>query len=291
MDRRWIAVIAIVGGFLAVWNLALFTVPLWMQAVVVQLGDPVRVVREPGLYWKIPFIQRVTYFDRRLLDQDTSPKEILTRDKQQLVLDNYTRWRIVDPLQFVRSVRDENGAQSRLDDIVYSNLRETLGRHTLREIVSQKRAELMESVTRRSDEKAREYGIEVIDVRVKRVDLPEKNELNVFNRMRTERERLAKKFRAEGDEEARKIRSGSDKEVQILMADARQKAEVIRGAGDAQAVAIFADAYGRDPEFYQFVRTLEAYRTTLGEGTTVILSPDSDFFRLLKRIAPDGPTP
>jgi len=291
MDRRWIAVIAIVGGFLAVWNLALFTVPQWMQAVVIQLGDPVRVVREPGLYWKIPFIQQVVYFDRRLLDQDTSPKEILTRDKQQLVLDNYTRWRIVDPLQFVRSVRDENGAQSRLDDIVYSNLRETLGRHTLREIVSQKRAELMESVTRRSDEKAREYGIEVIDVRVKRVDLPEKNELNVFNRMRTERERLAKKFRAEGDEEARKIRSGSDKEVQILMADARQKAEVIRGTGDAQAVAIFADAYGRDPEFYEFVRTLEAYRNTLGEGTTVILSPDSDFFRLLNRIAPDGSTP
>lgn len=289
MDRRWIVIIAIVVGFVAVWNLALFTVPQWMQAIVVQLGDPVRVVREPGLYWKIPFIQSVTYFDRRLLEQDTSPKEILTRDKQQLVVDNYTRWRIVDPLQFVRSVRDENGAQSRLDDIVYSNLRETLGRHTLREIVSQKRGELMQDVTRRSDEKAREYGIEVIDVRVKRVDLPEKNELNVFNRMRTERERLAKKFRAEGDEEARKIRSGSDKDVQILMADARQKAEVIRGTGDAQAVAIFADAYGRDPEFYEFVRTLEAYRKTLGTGTTAILSPDSDFFRLLKRIDPVGP--
>jgi membrane protease subunit HflC len=291
MGRRWLVVIAVVVGCLAVWNLALFTVPQWMQAVVVQLGEPVRVVREPGLYWKIPFIQRVAYFDRRLLDQDTSPKEILTRDKQQLVLDNYTRWRIVDPLQFVRSVRDENGAQSRLDDIVYSNLRETLGRHTLREIVSQKRAELMASVTRRSDEKAREYGIEVLDVRVKRVDLPEKNELNVFQRMRTERERLAKKFRAEGDEEARKIRSGSDKEVQILMADARQKAEVIRGAGDAQAVAIFADAYGRDPEFYEFVRTLEAYRNTLGEGTTAILSPDSDFFRLLRHMSPKGTTP
>ena len=288
MDRRWWIVLAVVGGFLAVWNLALFTVPQWMQAIVVQLGDPVRVVREPGLYWKIPLIQSVIYFDRRLLDQDTSPKEILTRDKQQLVVDNYTRWRIIDPLQFLRSVRDENGAQSRLDDIVYSNLRETLGRHTLSEIVSERRGELMESVTRRSDEKAREYGIEVVDVRVKRADLPEKNELNVFNRMRTERERLAKKFRAEGDEEARKIRSGSDKEVQILLADARQQAEITRGAGDAQAVAIFADAYGRDPEFYQFVRTLEAYGRTLGEGTTVILSPDSEFFRLLRRGAPGG---
>ncbi len=286
MDRRWIPVLALLTSLIAVWKLALFTVPEWMQAMVVQLGEPVRVVHEPGLYWKIPFIQGVTYFDQRILDQATSPKEILTRDKQQLVVDNYTRWRIVDPLQFVRSVRDENGAQSRLDDIVYSNLRETLGRHTLREIVSEKRVELMDSVTKRSDEKAREYGIEVVDVRVKRVDLPEKNELNVFNRMRTERERLAKKFRAEGDEEARKIRSNSDKEVQILLADARKESEIIRGQGDAQAVAIFADAYGRDPEFYDFVRTLEAYRNTLISNTTVILSPQSDFFRLLQQVEP-----
>ena len=237
--------------------------------MVVQLGEPVRVVQEPGLYWKIPFIQSVTYFDRRLLDHDTSPKEILTRDKQQLVVDNYTRWRIVDPLQFVRTVRDENGAQSRLDDIVYSNLRETLGRHTLREIVSEKRAELMESVTKRSDEKAREYGIEVVDVRIKRVDLPEKNELNVFNRMRTERERLAKKFRAEGDEEARKIRSESDKEVQILMADARQKARdhcAARATRRRWPSSPTPTAATRSST--QFVRTLEAYRNTLGEGTT-----------------------
>lgn len=289
MDRRWFVVIGLVGGFLAVWNLAAFTVPTWMQAMVVQLGNPVRVVKEPGLYWKIPFIQNVVYFDRRLLDQDTRPKEILTRDKQQLVVDNYTRWKIIDPLLFVQTVRDEAGAQSRLDDIVYSNLRETLGRHTLKEIVSEKRQELLDSVTKVSDQKAREYGIEVVDVRVKRVDLPEKNELNVFNRMRTERERLAKKFRAEGDEEARKIRSNSDKEVQILMADARQKSEITRGEGDAQAVAIFADAYGRDAEFYQFVRTLEAYRNTLGEGTTAILSPDSQFFRLLQRTEPQTP--
>ncbi len=286
MDRRWLVLLGVLVLAIAVWTLALFTVPQWMQAVVVQLGEPVRVVRDPGLYWKLPFVQHVLYFDRRLLEQATSPKEILTRDKQQLVVDNYTRWRIIDPLQFVRSVRDERGAHSRLDDIIYSELRETLGRHTLREIVSEKRAELMAHVTRVSDTKARAYGIEVVDVRVKRVDLPEKNEQNVFNRMRTERERLAKKFRAEGDEEARKIRSRSDKEVQILLADARRQAEVLRGAGDAQAVAIFAEAYGRDPEFYAFTRTLEAYRRTLGEGTTAVLSPDSDFFRLLQRSAP-----
>jgi membrane protease subunit HflC len=267
----------------------LFTVPQWMQVVVVQLGEPVRTVREPGLYAKLPFAQEVLYFDRRMLDYDASPKEILTRDKQQLVVDNYARWRILDPLQFYRTVRNEVGAQSRLDDIIYSNVRETLGRHTLREIVSEKRATLLEQVTARSDQNARNYGIEVIDVRMKRADLPEKNEQNVFNRMRTERERLAKKFRAEGEEESRKITSEADKDVRILMADARQRSEIVRGEGDAQAVRIFAEAYGRDAEFYEFVRTLEAYRRTLGDGTTLILSPGSEFFRLLKQADGKGP--
>ena len=284
MDRRWISILVVLALLLGAWKLAAYSVPQWMQAIVVQLGDPVRTVQEPGLYWKIPLIQNVLYFDQRLLDYNASPRELLTKDKQQLVVDNYSRWRIRDPLQFYRTVRNEEGAQSRLDDIIYSNLRETLGRHTLREIVNEKRALLMEQVTKRSDEKAREYGIEVVDVVIKRADLPEKNELNVFNRMRTERERQAKKFRAEGDEEARKIRSESDKQVQILLAEARKQAEITRGEGDALAVKIFADAYGRDLEFYQLVRTLEAYRKSLGDGTTVILSPNSDFFRLLKQL-------
>jgi modulator of FtsH protease HflC len=282
MDRTWTIVLVGLGITFAVWRLVFFTVPQWMQAVVVRLGEPVRTVREPGLYVKLPFVQEVLYFDRRILDYDAQPRELLTVDKQQLVVDNYARFRIIDPLQYYRTVRNEAGAQSRLDDILYSNVRETLGRHTLREIVSEKRTELLEQVTKRSDENARGYGIEVIDVRVKRVDLPEKNEQNVFSRMRTERERLAKKFRAEGEEEARKITSGADKDVRILMADARKQADIERGTGDAQAVKIFADAYGRDPAFYEFVRTLEAYRKTLGEGTTLILSPSSDFFRLLK---------
>jgi membrane protease subunit HflC len=282
MDRRWLVLLGILVVFVAVWNLALFTVPQWMQAVVVQLGEPVWTVREPGLYGKLPLVQEVLYFDRRLLDYDAAPKEILTKDKQQLVVDNYSRWRIIDPLQFYRTVRNEDGAQSRLDDIVYSNVRETLGRHTLSEIVSGKRNALMEEVTRQSNERSGEYGIEVVDVRIKRADLPEKNEQNVFSRMRTERERQAKKFRAEGDEESRKIRSEADKEVKILLAEARKQSEVLRGEGDAEAVGIFADAYGRDPEFYAFVRTLDAYRVTLGQGTTLVLSPDSEFFRLLK---------
>ena len=283
LDRRWLWLAGAIALVVAVWNLALFTVPQWMQAMVVQLGEPVRVVQEPGLYWKIPFIQQVTYFDRRLLDYDAASKDILTVDKQQLSVDNYSRWRIADPLQFYRTVRDERGAQSRLDDIVYSDLRETLGRHTLRDIVSDKRDQLMADVTARSAEKAKVYGIEIVDVRIKRADLPEKNEQTVFGRMRSERERQAKKFRAEGDEEARKIRSESDKQVQILLADATQQAEVIRGDGDANATRIFAEAYGRDPDFYAFQRTLEAYRSALATGTTVILSPKSEFFRFLER--------
>jgi len=283
MDRRWIPILVLGLTLVVGWNLCAYTVPQWQQAIVVQLGEPVRTVQEPGLYFKLP-IQNVLYFDKRLLAYDAAPKEILTKDKQQLVVDNFSRWRIRDPLQLYRTVRDEAGAQSRLDDVIYSIVRENLGRHTLREIMNEKRTEVMAEITKESDAKARDYGIEVTDVRIKRADLPEKNELNVFERMRTERERQAKKFRAEGDEEARKIRSGSDRDVQILLAEARKQAEITRGQGDAQAVKIFADAYGRDPDFYQLVRTLEAYRNSINEGTTLILSPNSEFFRYLKQL-------
>jgi membrane protease subunit HflC len=288
MDRRWVPIIVVVALVIGTWTFATYRVPQYVQAIVLQLGEPVRTVQEPGLYWKIPFVQNVTYFDKRLLYYDASPRELLTKDKQQLVVDNYSRWRISDPLQFYRTVREEHGARSRLDDIIYSNLRENLGRHTLNQIVSERRSELMKAVTKRSNDKAKDYGIEVIDVRIRRADLPEKNEQNVFNRMRTERERQAKKFRAEGDEEARKIRSESDKQVQILMAEARKQSEILRGEGDAEAVKIFADAYGRDLEFYKLVRTLEAYRKSVDDDTTIILSPESGFFRFLKDLEQKG---
>lgn len=286
MDKRAVPFLVVIALVVAVWNLAAYRVPQWMQAMVVQLGEPVRTVQEPGLYWKLPFVQNVLMFDRRLMEYDASPREVLTKDKQQLLVDNYARWRILDPLQFYRTVRNEEGATSRLDDIIYSNVRENLGRHSFSDIIATKREQLMQEVTRITNEKAREYGIEVVDVRIKRADLPEKTEMNVFSRMRTERERLAKKFRAEGDEEARKIRSGSDKEVSILIAEARKQAEVRRGEGDALAVKIFADAYGRDPDFYAFVRTLEAYRKSVHAGTSMILSPDSDFLRFFRGSAP-----
>ena len=284
MDRRGLSLLIALGALIVACSLSAYTVPQWEQAIVLQLGEPVRTVQEPGLYFKLPLIQNVLYFDKRLLSYDAAPRELLTKDKQQLLVDNFSRWRISDPLQFYRTVRNEAGGQSRLDDVIYSIVRENLGRHTLREIVNEKRAEVMATVTKESNAKGREYGIEVEDVRIKRADLPEKNELNVFNRMRTERERLAKKFRAEGDEEARKIRSEADKDVQILTAEARKQGEITRGQGDAQAVKIFADAYGRDPEFYQLVRTLEAYRNSITDGTTLVLSPNGEFFRYLKQL-------
>jgi membrane protease subunit HflC len=282
MDRRWAWLIGTVAVALAVWTLCFFTVYEWQQAVVVQLGNPVRTVREPGLYLKLPLIQEVLYFDRRLLLYDASPKEVLTRDKQQLVVDNFARWRIIDPLQFYRSVRDLAGAQSRLDDIIYSNVRENLGRQTILEIVSTRRAELMKEITVRSNEKAGDFGIEIVDVRIRRADLPEKNEQNVFRRMRAERERLAKKFRAEGEEESRKIRSQAEKEGKIIVAEAKKKAEIIRGGADAQAVKIFADAYGRDLAFFELQRSLAAYEKSIGDGTKLVVSPQSEFFKYFR---------
>jgi membrane protease subunit HflC len=254
----------------------------WQQGIVLQFGRPVRSILEPGLNFKIPFVQNIIYFEKRLLEYDASARELITIDKQQLVVDNYSRWRIVDPLKFYQTVLTIEGAQSRLDDIIYSNLREAIGRVTMRDVVSGDRRTLMSAVTDKSNVRAAAYGVEVVDVRIKRTDLPEKNEQNVFSRMQTERERQAKKFRAEGEEEARKIRSTSEKQRRILLAEAKRTAEIERGKADAEATAIYAKAYERDPEFYAFVRTLEAYRTTLGERTTIVLDPSSEFFELLK---------
>ncbi len=281
MSRIWTALGIGVLAAVVVWNTAFYRVDQWTQALVIQLGEPVRTVKEPGLYFKLPFVQEVEYFDKRLLLYDASPKELLTKDKQQLVVDNFARWRIIEPLDYYRTLRTISAAQSRLDDIVYSNVRENLGRQTLLEIVSTRRSELMREITRASDKRVREFGIEVVDVRIKRADLPEKNEKNVFRRMRAERERQAKKFRAEGDEEARKIRSESDKQRRIIMAEANKQSEIIRGSGEAKATSIFAEAYGRDVEFFELQRTLEAYDKAIGEGTRLVVSPDSDFFRYL----------
>ncbi|MFH1625750.1 MAG: protease modulator HflC [Pseudomonadota bacterium] len=273
-----IAIIVLLIGL----NMVLYTVDQTEYAIVIQLGKPVRVVYEPGLHVKIPFIQQITYFDNRLLEYDASPAEILTEDKKNLVVDNYSKWKIKDPLKFYRTVRNELGAQSRLDDIMYAQLRVELGRHSLVEIVSKVRGDLMKKVTIKSNAIAQDYGIDVVDVRIKRADLPPENERFVFERMKAERERQAKKYRSEGQEEAQKVRTTAEKERTIILAEAYKTSEQLKGDGDAKAIKIYAQAFEPDPKFYSFIRSLEAYKKSLKKDTTVVLSPDLEFFKYLK---------
>jgi membrane protease subunit HflC len=264
-------------------SLILFTVTEIQQAVVTQFGEPVRVITEPGLYFKLPDpIQKVNYFDKRLLDYDANPDPIYTKDKKILLLDNYARWRIVEPLVFMKALRTVDEATARLDDIVFSELRKELGQHELTEVVASNREEIMLDVTTRSDEAARPYGIEVVDVRVKRADLPPENEAYVFNRMRAEREREAKTYRAEGEEQALKIRAETDLEAASISAEAYEQSQGIRGEGDAEALKIYAAAYKNAGKFYEFTRTLEAYEKSLTENTVLVQPLDTEFFKFLQ---------
>jgi len=260
----------------------LFIVDQTQQAMILQLGKPVKVVKEPGLNFKIPFLQQVSYFERRLLHYDAAPAEIITSDKKNLVIDNYSKWKIIDPLKFYQSVRTESGAQSRLDDIIYSQLRVELGRETLIDIVSKVREEIMHKVTIQSNEAAAAYGIEVLDVRIKAADLPRENEKHVFTRMQAERQRQAKRYRSEGEEAAIKTRSQADKERTIILSEAYKKSEQIKGEGEQTAIKISADAYSQDPDFYDFYRSLQAYSKSLGNRATVVMDRDGDFLRHFK---------
>lgn len=261
---------------LVVMYTSMFTVDMTQSAVVLELQKPKRTIAEPGLYFKIPFLQQVRYFTRQLMVNDSAPAEVITRDKKNLLIDNYSMWRITDPKKVLETVRDEHGGQSRLDDILYSELRVELGTHDLSDVNSN-REEIMKKVTAESNKRAAEYGIEVIDVRIKRTDLPPEIANSIFNRMRTERERIAKEYRSEGKEEATKIRAETDKEKVIIMATAYQQEQGIRGEGDAIATKIYAEAFQKDPEFYNFTRTMEAYKNSLKTDTTILLSEDSDF--------------
>jgi modulator of FtsH protease HflC len=260
-----------------------FIVDVTQTAILVQLGKPVRTITHPGLQLKVPFIQDVTYFDKRLLDYDSSAQDVITQDKKTILIDNFAKWRITDPLKVYQAFQTQRSALRRLDDIIYSELRVELGRHDLSEIVSKTRSDIMAVVTERANEKAKVYGIEVQDVRIKRADLPEQNEKAVFARMQAERERQAKQYRAEGAEEAQKIRSDAEKDREIILADAYKTSEELRGEGDARAFKIYADAYRQDPRFFEFTRSMEAYRKSLNSNTAVILTPDSEFLKFLKQ--------
>ncbi len=278
-----IALLVVVSGLFFLGASPLFTVDITQSAIVVQLGKPVRNLTEPGLYVKVPFIQEVTYFDNRLLDYDSQAQDVITQDKKTLLLDNYAKWRIVDPLKVYQNFQTQRGARQRLNDIIYSELRVELGRHDLLEIVADHRADLMKIVTQRSHEKASAYGIEIQDVRIKRADLPEQNEKAVFARMQAERERQAKQYRAEGAEEAQKIRSEAEKDREIILAQAYKESEELRGAGDAKAFKVYAEAYRQDTHFFEFTRSMEAYKKTFKDKSTIVMSPDSEFLHYLKQ--------
>jgi len=277
-----IGLLVVVGGLLFLGASPLFVVDITQTAIVVQLGKPVRNLAEPGLYVKVPFVQEVIYFDKRLLDYDSSPQDVITQDKKTLLLDNYAKWKITDSLKVYQNFQTQRGALQRLNDIIYSELRVELGRHDLLEIVSSHRGELMKIVTQRSNEKASAYGIEIQDVRIKRADLPEQNERAVFARMQAERERQAKQYRAEGAEEAQKIRSEAEKDREIILAQAYKESEELRGTGDAKAFRIYAEAYRQEPNFFEFTRSMEAYKKTFKDKSTLVMGPDSEFFRYLK---------
>ena len=272
-----------IGAILVFLGLtSIFIVDETEQVVVLQFGKPVRIITEPGLHIKVPFpIQEKNVFDNRLLEYDSPPEEILSKDKKSLIVDNYVRWQIVDPLQFLKTVQAIPTALSRMDDIVYSELRRELGTHDMVEIITENREELMETVTVASNKATQDYGIEVVDVRIRRVDLPSQNEESIYARMDAERKRQANKFRSEGEEEAQKIRATTDRDKTIILADAYKQAERIRGEGDAKAVEVYADAYSADPKFYEFVRTLDAYKKIIDDKTMLVLPSDSRLFKLL----------
>lgn len=277
-----IALIVIAGLVVLFFWFALYTIDETEQAIILEFGKPMgETISSPGLHFKLPW-QSVIKFENRILEYDVEPQAIITKDKKKLEVDNYARWRIANPLLFYRSVRTLNGALSRIDPIVYSELRVELGKHVLSDIVDSNRVKIMETVSNETQIKLAEYGIDIIDVRIKRADLSKENERAVFDRMRAERLRIAKQYRSEGEEKALEIRAETDKEKTIILATAYKESQILRGEGDAKAVEIYAKAFQSDPKFYEFIRTLEAYEKVVDKKSTLILSTDSDLFKLLK---------
>jgi len=275
---KFLLPLIIVIGFVV--YLSFFTVKEINQAIVLQFGDPKRVIAEPGLQIKIPFIQNVVFLDRRILSLDPQPEEVIASDQKRLIVDAYARFKIVDPLKFYISVGNEMVARSRLATIINSRLRSVLGKHSLATLLSEDRTKQMAVIQDGVNTEAEKFGITIIDIRIKRADLPQANSEAIYKRMQTEREREAKQFRARGAEMAVTITSTADKEVTVLLANAKKQSEIMKGEGDGQRNKIFANAFGKDPEFFSFYRAMQAYEKALiGGDTSLILSPDSDFFK------------
>lgn len=281
MNNRKLALLGILASALVVLvSGALFTVNEAQQALVLQLGEPMRVIRKPGLNVKIPFIQNVVIFDRRVLDLDPPVEQVILADQKRLDVDAFARYRIVDPLRFYQTVGNEHVGEQRLIAIVNSTLRRVLGNVTILAVLSAERANVMTGLRQQVNTEAQRFGIEIVDVRIRRADLPEETSQSIFARMRSEREREAAEARAQGQEQSQEVRSRAERERTVLLAEAQRDAQVLRGEGDKQALRIMAEAAERDTEFYAFYRTLEAYRNTLRpEDTSMVLSPAGEFFR------------
>lgn len=287
--KIFLIVIIVIAAF--VLANTLYVVNQAEQAIVLQFGEPVRLVKDPGLKMKVPFIQNVVFYDTRLLDLDPPAQEVVLNDKKRLDVDSFTRYRIVDPLKFYQTVRYEFQAESKLKEIVNSSVRKILGRITLQELLSKKRTQIMKDISDAVKKDAQQIGVSVADVRIRRADLPIEVLQAINARMKTERERDAKEFRAEGQQQAQQIRATADKESTIIKAEANKKAQIIRGEGDQQAIDIWNNAVGQDVEFYGFYRSLEAYRNALGQGdASMILSPESEFFEYFSSPLKQGKT-
>ena len=258
------------------------------QAIILQFGDPKRIITKPGLNFKIPIIQNVVYLDKRILNLDTPPEEVIASDQKRLIVDAFARFKIVDPLQFYISVGDERVARSRLSTIINSRIRNVLGQEELQTLLSQDRSKQMALIKEGVNNEAKNFGITIVDVRIKRADLPQANSDAIYRRMQTEREREAKEFRAKGAEMAVTITSTADKEVTVILAESQKQSEIMKGEGDGLRNKIFADAFGQDPEFFAFYRAMQAYEKALiGGETSLILSPDSEFFKFFGNIKPE----
>ena len=268
---------------------SLFIVQEISQAIVLQFGDPKKIVTKAGLNFKLPFIQNVVYLDKRILNLDNDPEEVIAADQKRLIVDAFARFKIVDPLKFYISVGNERVARSRLSTIINSRIRGVLGTQELATLLSTDRARQMQIIQSQVNEEAKNFGINIVDVRIKRADLPPANSEAIYKRMQTEREREAKEFRAQGAEIAQKIRSTADKDVTVILAQANKKSEIMKGEGDGERNKIFANAFGKDPQFFAFYRAMQAYEKALiGGETSLVLSPDSEFFKFFgKSIKPN----
>jgi modulator of FtsH protease HflC len=280
MKRMAFIGIVIILAFVAMQ--AFYIIREGQQGIVFQFGDPMRVVTEPGMYIKAPFIQDLARLDKRILGTEPQTAEYLTLDKKRLLVDHISRWQITDPLLFYRTVRTETGAMARLDQVIAGRLREEIARQNFIDVVREKREAIMEVVTEGAKEPAASFGITLVDVRIQRIDLPTEVQASVFARMQAERNRIAKRYRAEGEEQAIQIRAAAEKEREIILATAYQQSQVLRGEGDALAAAIYAEAFGRDLEFYSLTRRLQAYGNIINDGSTLVLPPESDLLRYLQ---------